>query len=194
MYQLKLLILICLTLISSMTVADEVKTGMGAVIGSTSGLFLPIEIGDLFIEPSISAKKSKSDTVSITDVARSGRTSRTLTAGVGLFRQKPITDKIVLYYGARFGYIKRKIKENITASALQPATSKVVRDDGSFISPTIGVQYSFVPQFSFGIDLAFQFSKTDGTETTTVNGVSVLLDTGDTSYSSTASVIARYLF
>lgn len=146
------------------------------------------------IEPSISAKKSKTDTINLVDNSRSKRDSRTATLGVGIFKNDPLVENTYLYYGARLGFIRKKVKDNREASLVLPAISSETDEDGYFIAPTIGVQYFFIPQFSAGIDMTFQYTRTDGEETTTSNGITVVVDAESTSFATTASVIVRYMF
>jgi len=174
--------------------ADVTKAGMGAVIGSTSGLFLPIMAGELFIEPSISFRKSETDSTSISSVTRSDRKSKTITLGVGIFKAQFVAIKTFLYSGARIGFVQRKVKETTSSVSILPASTSTISDHGYFISPTIGVQYYFVSQFSIGLDLALQFSKTDGKEVQTAGAVTTSSNTNDTSSSTTATVIFRYFF
>ena len=194
MSQFRNAIIIIVLLLPAQLLANNTQTGMGAVIGSTSGLFLPIAAGELFIEPSVSFRKNETDSTTISNIARSGRKSRTVTLGVGLFKNKLVAEKVFLYYGARIGLVKRKITETTAPTSILSASSSTISDDGFFISPTVGAQYYFVPQFSAGLDLALQFSKTDGKEALTAGGITVTANTKDTSSSTTATVIVRYLF
>lgn len=186
--------LITFVLVSCQSIADETRIGIGAVLGSTNGLFLPIQLENLLIEPAITFKKSNEDSFNILDLSRSGRTSKTLTIGVGIFIKRKLTEKSEIYYGARFGFIKRRVEEFFESNTALPSTSSEVEENGFFVSPTIGVQAFIIPQFSIGIDLALQVSTTDGDEKVTSNGVTIIADSEDTSYSSTATVIARYIF
>ena len=180
--------------VSISSVAAETRVGIGALIDSSPGFFIPIEMNGWLIEPSISAKKSKTDTINQVDNTRSKRDSRTAILGVGIFKNDPLVEKTYLYYGARLGLIIKKVKDNREASLILPAISSVTDEDGFFIAPTIGVQYFFIPQFSVGIDMTFQYTRTDGEETATSNGITVVVDAESSSFATTASVIVRYMF
>ena len=181
-------------IVSIPSVAAETRVGIGALVDSSPGFFIPIETNGWLIEPSISAKKSKTDTINLVDNTRSKRDSRTATLGVGIFKNDPLVENTYLYYGARLGFIRRRVKDNREASLVLPAISSETDEDGYFIAPTIGVQYFFIPQFSAGIDMTFQYTRTDGEETTTSNGITVAVDAESTSFATTASVIVRYMF
>lgn len=186
--------LITLVLVSCQSFADESRIGIGAVLGSTSGLFLPIQLQNFLIEPAITLNKSDEASFNILDLSRSGRKSNTVTIGVGIFKKQTLTEKSEMYYGARFGYVRRRVDEFFESTTALPSTSSKIEEDGLFVSPTIGVQAFIIPQFSLGIDLALRVSRTDGDEKVTSNGVTVVADSDDTSLTSTATVIARYIF
>ena len=181
-------------IVSIPSVAAETRVGIGALVDSSPGFFIPIETNGWLIEPSISAKKSKTDTINLVDNTRSKRDSRTANLGVGIFKNDFLAENTFLYYGARLGFTIKKVKDNREASLVLPAISSETDEDGYFIAPTIGVQYFFIPQFSAGIDMTFQYTRTDGEETTTSNGITVAVDAESTSFATTASVIVRYMF
>ena len=173
---------------------SEIQAGIGALIDSSPGFFIPILMNGWLIEPSISAKKSKTQTINLVDSSRSRRDTRTATLGVGIYKNKFLVENTYLYSGVRLGFIKRKVKDDREASVILPATSSVSDEDGYFIAPTMGVQYFFIANFSVGIDLTFQFTKTSGDESESSNGVTFVVDAENTSYATSASVIVRYMF
>jgi len=186
--------LIAFLLVSFQSFADESRIGIGAVLGSTSGLFFPIQWENYFIEPAIKYKRSKESSVNSIDLSRSGRTSETITIGVGVFKKQSLAEKSELYYGARVGYIRREVDEFFESNSALPSTTSNEESDGLFVSPTIGIQAYIVPQFSLCIDLALQISSTDGVERITTDGIEIVAESDDTSYSSSATIIARYTF
>lgn len=173
---------------------SEMQVGVGALIDSSAGFFLPILTNDWFIEPSISAKKSKTQTINLVDGSRSKRDTRTATLGVGIYKNKFLMENTWLYTGVRVGFIKRKVKDDREASVLLPAISSVSDENGYFLAPTMGVQYFFIPHFSVGLDLTFQITRTDGEESETSSGITVSVDAENTSYATAASVLLRYMF
>lgn len=190
----KTIVIVILLIVSVEAHADTTRVGVGAIIDSSAGFLLPIVNDDWIIEPSISAKKNKTDTISLTDAARSKRSSRTVTLGAGFFKKRHMMNNTFAYYGARVGFILRKTKEEREASAVLPAISSKSDETGYFFAPTMGVQYFFIPQLSVGIDLTFQLTKTSGDEKETSNGTTIEADAENISYATSAEVIIRYLF
>ncbi|SVD27571.1 uncharacterized protein METZ01_LOCUS380425 [marine metagenome] len=115
------------------------------------GIFIPLEYGQFFIEPYFSRYQ-------IINSYKTGTTTyeyldRSTTYGIGLFLMKMSSNnKSKLYYGLRWS------KEDFINE--EPSTSssggKIVTEaQPTLISPTIGVEYAFFENFSFGGEVNF---------------------------------------
>ena len=115
--------------------------------------------------------------------------------GTGIYKYTNVIESTFIYYGAKIGYIESERSNNYATSAYTSSSS--IKQDGYFIAPTIGAEYYLAGNFSVGIDISFNYSKTDGSETETYSSAPPSTgptDIKQTDYNTEAEVIVRYHF
>ena len=191
-------ILALLSLATNQSQAEGTTIGIGAAVNSDLTIYLPITTENLLIEPTLSLYSSDSESTSSSSTSNISQSSnyKTLVIGLGVFKHSKVIDKTYIYFGARFGYIEteRDNSYNVTISTSSVSEGK---EDGYFVAPTIGAEYFLTNNFSMGIDLSINYSKTEGSDKSTYTGTTITNDTSETkstTYNTEAEVIVRYHF
>jgi len=174
------------TLLSSPSTADETTYGIGAAVNDSLKIYFPINTSNLLIEPTLAYFDNKNDTESPQSFNSKNKTTQ---IGIGVFIKNAVVKNTFIYYGARVGYIKNEANSDF--SGTQISTSK---DDGYFIAPTVGAEYRVIDNFSVGLDLSLNYSKTDGDTSTSFNGIKDTFNTNTTRTRTAAEIIVRYHF
>ena len=172
--------------ISSPSFSEELTFGLGAGVDDGLKIYLPINIEQLLIEPTLFIASRNNETKD--DVSESKDNVDVIELGVGVFKNEQTILNTHIYYGSRLGYIEVKRKEaflNSTSSSKQK---------GYFIAPTIGIEYFLTNKFSVGLDVAFTYSRVDGKEADAFGSFTVTSDTKSTEYNTLTEIIVRYRF
>ena len=181
-YKITIALFTTLAAISSQSNAEESSYGLGVGLNDGIKIYFPINKGYLIIEPTLATYGSDNkETDSSYDY-------KGIEVGVGVFKNKKVTEETYLYYGGRFGYINREDRSDYKFSG--SSSSRSNDEDGYFVAPTLGVQYYLADSISIGLDAAFMYSKVKGVDTS--NGT--ITDTETAIYNSEAEVILRYMF
>lgn len=181
-YKITIALFTTLAAISSQSNAEESSYGFGVGVNDGIKIYFPINKGDLIIEPTLATYGRDNKT------ADSRYEYKTIEVGVGVFKNKKVTEDTYMYYGGRLGYIDGENKGFYQYTSSSSSHSN--EEDGYFIAPTLGVQYFLTDSISVGLDAAFMYSKVKGVNTS--NGT--ITDTETVIYNSEAGVILRYMF
>jgi len=168
---------------------DGTTFGLGAgASGGGASIYFPIRTGSLIIEPRISyfhnERKSDGSDVQVIDyppaypepqqtwtgTSQWVATSETKELGLGLFSRNQITEEIEIYFGGRFGIRTFKSRANNRSDQTVAPSGyvhisigdSIDKQDGYFLAPSFGLQYFPRPNFSFGIEVAFEYSNLSG--------------------------------
>jgi len=184
-----LLFVFSIYFVSASSYADDSNVGIGVGINSPISIFLPMNVGDYLIEPSIYYLTRDRDVVDIDGSTRSSRETKTITLSIGVFLNKLIKKNTHLYYGARFGY-KVSERKN-TRSTLFSSSVDNTESTGYLIAPTIGVYYDLSEKFSMGLDLEYEYSRLSGDDKVTRSNIE---NNKTKRITSNGTVIIRYRF
>ncbi len=187
MIKIKLVTTIALfTLSISNSQASETSYGLGASIGNTLKIYLPITTDQYLIEPSILIYSNNGK--EIEDSSIDSDDFDVIEFDIGLFKKQLAFENTYIYYGARIGYIKTESKSTFGSSTYES------KEDGYTIAPTFGSEYVLSNNFSVGIELSIKYDGTDGKRTSESQFSSTSIDLEETEYKTQAGIIARYRF
>ena len=179
------LVIFCL-LITNQSTAQVSSYGVGVGLNNGFKLYLPIKMENYFIEPTafiLSRSNKETGTTSLYESELD-----VIEIGVGLFKSTEVSSNTSIYYGSRLGYTETKDKY------ISSSSSDKEKQSGYFIAPTFGAEYHITNKFSIGIDVGYQYSKTDGKDTRVFNNTTTISDAEDKSHGTVTEVIVRYHF
>jgi hypothetical protein len=168
--------------------AQETSYGLGSSLKNSLILYFPIDLDTLSIEPFVFIRDR--------DITPQGASlipinvSSSMIVGIEVFKNNAMPNNTSTYYGARFGYTQSENNHGSFSGALSSSSKN--QEDGFYITPTFGAQYFLVKNISIGIDLAFNYTKTDGARV--MNLESTTSDTKSSHYGTEANLIIRYMF
>ena len=118
--------------------------------GQDSTIAVPIRLESLMIEPEVTLFKTSSDT----------QDARFVTLATGIYLRRDLGPLFEAYYGGRIGY---------TLAKSDNATPPNTETRSWLVAPTFGIQHFLSKQFSLGLDVGLQYSKSEEKATTTTD-------------------------
>lgn len=189
----RLICLSLLTMFADLTYAEDAKFGVGAEVDSQVRLYFPIDMGNMIIEPGL--VYFDQDRESGSGMFGSNSDSNSTEISVGIFKKNQLTEKTLIYYGARVGLIKQESASGFSSLDGTSYGTTVTKSDGYSLAPTIGAQYLIGSDFHIGLDLSLRYSDTDGDVKSYSNIIGTSKNSTDSKSTSTnAKVILRYYF
>jgi hypothetical protein len=150
---------VTLSLSAAPPLASAAEVGLGVtMLGSEGGygVFLPIRLSKITIEPEFYVYRSEADQAYPLNPAND-RTSdyENMNIGTGVYLRRQLAPSTEYYLGGRVGYTKYKSTYSYPNT---PSSSTASKEDGYYLGPVIGAEYFFNKNFSLGLEAAFIYS------------------------------------
>jgi len=173
-------------MLSNQAIANVSKHGIGVSVNNGGTIYYPISSRNLRIEPSLTIWSDENKTQDTS--SQFGNEFSRYDIGAGIYYNNEVTKNTFIYYGAKIGYSKEK------QSSYSSSFSVETKQDGYFITPTIGAEYYITPMFSIGLDIGLFYRDIEGERVDVTFGQTTVEKTEETRYGSTTEVIVRYHF
>ncbi len=173
-------------LFSTASNSSSINVGLGAEVSNDFKIYMPIDVGLMTIEPTLAAYSRESKYENI-----NGRTDTDIQSteiGVGIFRRLEISEKIIIYFGSRVGYL---LEENSSSSLNTSNKNKI---EGYTISPTFGYEYQLLNGLSIGVDTSVIYSKSEGKDSFVSSYSPNQVSIEKTFIRTSADIVLRYRF
>jgi hypothetical protein len=180
------LILFISIFFSTTSFAEENRYGIGAAFSTTAKLYFPINTKNYLFEPVFSFYNSSTKPTSGSTAKSRNRNRYDL--GVGVFKKSAITNKTIVYYGARVGYNFTKSDSSSTT------TTDLTEDSKIYISPTFGAEYFLSLKFSVSLDFSVQYANSSVKDSSTSGGSTTNGDITKSTLDTNTDIIFRYHF
>jgi hypothetical protein len=170
------LALIALISLLGNTASFAAQFGLGATVTEDSDtLYFPIRTEHLILEPFIATISQKEDEETILDGT---------TYGFGMFFRMPAAENVSMYVGGKVAFSKLESSDLNSLERFELAET--------IITPTLGAEYSPIPNFSIALEHRINFAKGE-LETEDFSIFDDSESDTDSTYSE-SSVIARIFF